>query len=181
MMISLFDPRLWLGIVIWSVLAAGVSYQTGARVEAKAAELRETKATAAALAEQAEENRIVLEQERAAYQSLQDRYNAYNQEKAREKIEVDALIADLRAANRRLSIPVRRAACPVRAGQDPAAAGGTGEEGRADLTPAAAEFLITIAAQGDTAIRKHAAVVDLYEQARKACARQLPIPSTTQE
>jgi hypothetical protein len=178
---NLFNPSFWLAVVLWTAAVAIPSYLKGFDVAETAAQLREAGITAAAKAEQHAEDLKTLEIERTARKELDERYAAYQEEKNREQIENDALIADLRADRRRLSIPVRRPACQASPGADPATAGGTGEEGRADLTPPAAEFLVGLATRGDDAIRKHAAVVDLYENARSACARQEPESNHTEK
>lgn len=79
----------------------------------------------------------------------------------------DRLVADIRSGAQRLSIAAH---CPSPAGQapaDPAAALGAGAEGaRAELDRSAAEALVSIAADGDTAIRERNACFEQYDAIR---------------
>ncbi len=171
-MINLNPLEKVLMAVVWTLAIFGFGYiaaYSDAREDAQAIEAART---AAALQKQADENAIVLAAERTLRRQLQTAYDAYRQEKEDAKKSADALIADLRADNKRLRIPVRRPVCPVGADSGGSAAGGTGGEGYADLTPGASEFLIRLTDRGDDAIRKHAKVADLYEQLRAACERK---------
>lgn len=169
---NFLNPSFWLAVVLWTAVVAGGSYMKGSHDAESAAKLREAAITQQAKAEQHAEDLKTLQLERTMRAAMQERYDAYQEEQRRAKMETDALIADLRAGRRRLSIPAR-AHCPASAGANPTAAGRTGEEGRAELDHDTSRALIALTDRGDDAIRKHAAVVDLYEAARKACARQI--------
>ena len=82
------------------------------------------------------------------------------------KTRQDRLVAGIRAGTQRLSIAAH---CPAagQAATDPSFAAGTGPEGaRAELDRSAAEALVAIAADGDTAIRERNACIALYDATR---------------
>ncbi|WP_432239902.1 lysis system i-spanin subunit Rz [Herbaspirillum robiniae] len=142
----------------------------GWRLGAALATLKGEVATANADAANARADQAVrvLEAERKAHDGMQAIEDRLTKERDAAKNEKDAFIAGVRSGAIRLSIPV---VGPVRAGAsdaDAAATGGPGNEARAELTPAAAEFLDAIADEGDDAIRQANAVIDAYEAARKA-------------
>jgi hypothetical protein len=170
MMAILFDPRFWLSIVIWTAAVAFVAHDRGERQATKEAERKELKASNDALEAKIRIDAETREKERRLVRLLDNRYDKYHQEEIDEKARADRLIADLRANARRMSIPVSYAPCAAGSAADPGVAGGSGQEGRADLTPGAGEFLVRLAERGDVAIRKHAEVVDRYELMRKECS-----------
>lgn len=106
---------------------------------------------------------------RTAEQAVADT-NA-EQDAKRHKVEADAksridqLRADLRAANKRLSIPAK---CPAIAGADPGAAGGPGAETRAEILPGTADDLVRIAGECDAVVRERNALIDRYNTVRDA-------------
>jgi hypothetical protein len=161
-----------LGIAL-AAAAAGFIY--GEQHARAAAEEAERGRTAQALHQLAEADARVLEREKAKRLADYQTFTTYRKEHEDADQKTEAVVADLRADNRRLRIPVRpdRPAAPAAGGS---AAGGPGEEGRAELTADAAEFLVRLAGRGDDAIRKHAAVVDAYEHLRAACTAT---PETT--
>jgi hypothetical protein len=173
-MIALLDPRLWLALVLWTAAVAFLSYQQGAGHERKEAERRELKASNDALEEKARLDADATARQRHLARVLDNRHEKYFQEERDAKVKTDRLIADLRADNRRLSIPVRNPACPAGADPDAGTAAGTGAEGRADLTAGASEFLVRLADRGDAAIRKHAEVVDRYQLLQQFCEGRAP-------
>lgn len=170
----LIDPRFWLGIVLWTAVVSFVSHDRGERQAKKEAERKELKASNDAMNEKIRIDAETRETERRLVRILDNRYEKYQQEENDAKAKADRLIADLRANVRRLSIPVVYQACAAGANPDPGAAAGSSQEGRADLTPGAGEFLVRLAERGDAAIRKHAEVVDRYELMRQACERGAP-------
>lgn len=172
MTLTLLDPRFWLAAVLWTAAVAFLSHERGARVERKLAQAEDTRKTNEALQAKADADANTREIERLMAKTLATRQERYEQEKARAKSETDRLIADVRANARRLSIPVRTH-CEAGTASSGAIAGGSGQEGRAELDPGAGEFLISLTARGDNAILKHAEVVDRYELLRKACTGQL--------
>lgn len=76
--------------------------------------------------------------------------------------EIERLRADVVDGTRRLSIATRQ----VHPAGDPAAACRGGDEARAELDPEAAQTLVTIAVDGDAAIRQLNACIDAYEAVR---------------
>jgi hypothetical protein len=109
------------------------------------------RATETALRDQADELRNKLNKETRNAQDAQTR-----------------LVADIRSGTQRMSIAAH---CPAagQAASDTGTAPGTGSESaRAELDPKAAEDLVAIAADGDTAIRERNACIALYESVREA-------------
>jgi prophage endopeptidase len=87
-----------------------------------------------------------------------------------EKNQHDRLVADLRAGAFRLSVPIvasAGAACGAGLAGDPATTAGDWRETRAELAPAAAEDLATIAADGNAAIAQLNACIDRYNDVRQ--------------
>jgi hypothetical protein len=69
----------------------------------------------------------------------------------------------------KLRIPVKTPVCPVSTATDTAlASGNSAGETRAELSPEAGKALFAIAEEGDRAIRKLQACVDMYNQARES-------------
>lgn len=137
------------------------------------------KAAAAAYAKLTATNKATVEAERELRRVERTSYEKYYKAQEKKTYEADRLIADLRADTRRLRVPVRRVpgACPVQGGS---ATAGTGEEGHAELSPDAGEFLVSLLKRGDTAILKHAEVVDRYDRLAAACAAHNSPPPTTE-
>lgn len=118
-------------------------------------------------ASQAEKERLEAEakynaelaQKQAEIQASAD---AIQHKYEKEKRDAEKTISDLRASiqsgSMRLSVPVTRVSSDSR----PA----SGEE-RAELDPATADRLVSIAADGDTAIRELNQCIDQYNAARK--------------
>lgn len=156
------------------IAAAGWGAYAYGGHEARAADaLAEKGRTAAAVKLQADADDKVLANERKQRQADAATFTTYRKEHENADQTTERVVADLRADNRRLRIPVQytvRSAAPAAGGS---AAGGPGEEGRADLTAGASEFLVRLTARGDEAIRKHAAVVDAYDHLRAACTAAL--------
>jgi prophage endopeptidase len=138
----------------------------------KEAERKELKVSNAALDEKIKVDAETRETERRLIRILDNRYDKYTQEESNAKAKTDLLIADLRSGAGRMSFPVSDKNYQTGTYPTSSAAAGSGEEGRADITAGAAEFLLRLTERGDTAIRKHAEVVDRYELQRQACMRQ---------
>lgn len=113
----------------------------------------------------------VHETEHLLARSMDKRELEYRQGEEHAKTVTDGINADLRDHRLRLFVATRPGAV-CRTAKDPGAgaADGTGGKGSAELDPSAAEFLVSIAAAGDKARRKHAAVVDAYNELRTTCA-----------
>lgn len=175
----LLNPTFWLAICVWTAFIAVSAADYGAERE----RVKQVQMSADALEKQARANDEVLARERALRTADRTEFAKYKEEQAHAEEATRKRIADVERDNRRLRVPVRR---PVCAG--PADAGGTAgpdvvPEGFADLTAGASALLLDLTARGDTAIRKHAAVVDAYERLRLACtaAPDQPTPPTTTE
>lgn len=109
----------------------------------------------------------VLQAERNARDAIQAITDKLTNERDTARHEKDLYIAGVRSGAIRLSVPVI-AAVPAGPGcADSTAAGGSGQEARAELTPAAAEFLDDIASEGDDAIRQANALIDTYNALRE--------------
>lgn len=163
----LLNPTFWLAICVWTAFVAVYCVDVGEERE----RLKQTELTARALEKQAEANERVLATERKLRTDNLKAFDTYRQEQLHADQARDQLLTDLRRDNRRLRIPtssVCRAA--------PAAGGETADrpldEGFAELDERTTDALVSIASRGDTAIRKHAAVVDAYERLRLACTAQ---------
>jgi G:T/U-mismatch repair DNA glycosylase len=107
----------------------------------------------------------VLQAERNARDAIQAITDKLTNERDAARNEKDTLLL-VRSAIR-LSVPVI-ASVPTGAGcADTGTAGRPGQEARAELTPAAAEFLDDIASEGDDAIRQSNALIDAYNALRE--------------
>lgn len=124
-------------------------------------EIRTAAATAAANAERAARDKEAAAAEELAAESMR-----HLQESRHAQMEIDHLRADLRAARVRLSVPVARCTTGSSAGSDPATAGGSGSEARAELMPQTAADLVGIAADGDAAVRQLNRCIDVYNAVR---------------
>lgn len=103
---------------------------------------------------------------------------AIDQRRAKEQAHADDQIkqlrTDLSTGARRLSIPTT-AACALPAGAATGSAGTVARvepEARAQLTEQAAQELVGIAADGDSAIRQLNAVIDAYAAVQAMCSHQ---------
>ena len=178
-MITLFDPRLWAAAILCIGLSFFAGSWHGADAATEKARVAEAGRTAQALAGLAKEKDAELAKERALRTIDRTALNKFTKEQEDAKAETDRVIAGLHRDVIRLRIPVR---APRQATQDagrPAAAA-TGEEGRAELTADASEFLVGLLARGDEGIRKHAEVVDRYERLRVACTTDSPTEAPSQ-
>ncbi len=130
------------------------------------AHLAETEAKVSTL------ERLYREREHSLLARLDQLDTTHQEELARVQREKDHFAAGVRAGRIRLSIPVAAAApapaCPAHhsaAATDPAPAGPP-QEARAELAPAAAQALVAIADDGDSAIRDLNACIDRYATVR---------------
>jgi hypothetical protein len=169
------DPRIWLAGIIWTLLVAIAGYMTGHETASDQAERVQRENTVNANRTIAAMNDWRIEQSAALRLANNARFDSHRQQEAKAHEQTDRLIADLRSDNRRLRIPVR--AC----GNTETAASGTlasghQPQGYAELDGATSAALVAITRDGDDAIRKHALVVDAYEDLRKACTAPLPAP-----
>ncbi|MDR9835004.1 lysis system i-spanin subunit Rz [Herbaspirillum huttiense] len=134
-------------------------------------------ANQAAADARAERTQQVLKAERNARDAIQAITDKLTNERDAARHEKDTYIAGVRSGAIRLSVPV---VAPVPAGAsctDTSTAGGAGQEARAELTPAAAEFLDDIASEGDDAIRQSNALIDAYNALREKLNVQAQEPA----
>lgn len=171
-------PGLWLALLVWTLLTAGLGMLYGAEQVREDAMLEEQGRTVQAIQRVIDENAKVLADEKDLREQDRKRFTTYREEQANAKAESDRFIADLRRGAVRLRAPVRSVCGAAPDAVGPAAAG-TEREGHAELTNDASEFLDGLLARGDTGIRKHAAVVDLYENLRQKCSAPSTQPEQT--
>lgn len=153
---------------LWSLaLIIGTSLYVAGEL-GEAAKLEKARAVAAALQAQAVEHAQLLAGERALRAADAQKFTVFKQEQDRAQAEKDRFISDLRRDVVRLRVPIRPRAPEGTPGTRPAATG-SGDEGHAELTADAAQFVVDLLARGDTAIRKHGEVVDRYERLRLTC------------
>lgn len=160
----------WFALTVMLALAAGLfGFVEGRDVEREAAKVKAMKEAAASYTELVRINSATVERERELRRTERAAYENYYATQEKRNRETDRLVADLRRDAVRLRVPVRRdpQACAVPSGS---AAAGTGEEGHAELSGNAAEFLVRLLQRGDDAIAKHAEVVDRYDRLAAACA-----------
>lgn len=98
------------------------------------------------------------QQMQQAAQSQADQLRKANQDA---QAQITHLRSDIASGELRLSIATRS----VQSGQDAGTASGNSET-RAELDPAAAQSLVSIAGDGDNAIRQLNACIDIYNQVR---------------
>jgi len=173
---SWLDPRAWLALIIWTACVAFFADHRATKIERTAAEARELKISIEARDAKIAADKDTKARENKLAQAFDARVAQTYKDQQSEKAAADRLIADLRNRNKRMSIPVVDTVCRVGANGSAPAAAGSGAEGRADLTPGAAEFLAGLAQRGDAAIRKHATLVDLYNELRNACMNPIHQP-----
>jgi hypothetical protein len=166
---ALMDPRVWLAMLMWTMVMLGLGALYGSEQAREEAAIETNRITVQALNRQATVNDTVLANERALRAQDRERFTTYREETAHAQEISDRLVADLRRDAIRLRVPVRSVCSAPGDGSGPAATG-TEREGHAELTQDAAEFVVGLLARGDTGIRKHAAVVDLYENLRQKCS-----------
>lgn len=176
-------PRVFLGTSLLAVAFAAAWTIQGWRKNADIDNLKSGIATAnqAAAEALAERTQQVLKAERNARDAIQTITDKLTNERDAARNEKDTFIAGVRSGAIRLSVPVI-ASVPTGSGcADTGSAGRPGQEARAELTPAAAEFLDDIASEGDDAIRQSNALIDAYNALREKLnvqAQQSPGLST---
>lgn len=155
---SLFNPWVLLGIVMAVLSSFGGGYYKGKRDEVTRQQLE-----IAALNAQARQKEQALV---AAVNVTADELRKTNEKAKTASKERDAAIT---AGTYRLRVPTKTPVCPVSATADPApAAGDSAGEARAELDPAFGKALFAIAEEGDRAIVKLNACVDLYNKAMES-------------
>ena len=150
---SLLDPRLWMAFA----LACGLSFWAGHHKGYALSELEQSVAIAEANAHSAQVEKVMNEELTNMSNKLKDTQNAA-------KAKIETLRTDIASGAVRLSIATKTSVCTA---TDTAFASGN-QQTRTELEPAAALGLISIAADGDEAIRKLNSCIDSYNQVRIA-------------
>ena len=160
--------RAGLGAILLAMAFAAAWMIQGWRKDADIDHLKAGIAVAnqAAADARAERTQQVLQAERNARDAIQAITDKLTNERDTARHEKDTFIAGVRSGAIRLSVPVVAAVSAGPGCADSTAAGGLGQEARAELTPAAAEFLDDIASEGDDAIRQSNALIDAYNALR---------------
>lgn len=157
----------------WALLQ---SYQRGQ--DAGAAQVQQRWDQQQAL--QARRHAQALDTLRQRGNALQDQLHQQDSRRHQERTHAQSQIQRLRAAVRsaavRLSIPTTGPACPAAPGPEGASPAARPEQARAELAPEAADALVSIAADGDSAIRDLNACIDRYEAVRQAINAPLATP-----
>jgi prophage endopeptidase len=113
----------------------------------------------------AEATDAVRKVETEASERLNDLASKHAKEIRDAKVRSDRIVADIRSGALRMSIPVA-SACPSPEAQGAAPAGGDRPQARAELAAEAAGTLVSIASEGDEAIRQLNACIDAYNEVR---------------
>lgn len=108
---------------------------------------------------------------------LHDQETTHHQEKTHAQAEMDRLRAAVRAGSVRLFVPTAGAACPGSQAPEGASPAGGFAKARAELDPAAAETLVAITSDGDSAIRDLNACIDRYNTVRQSLNTPLDAPA----
>ena len=149
----MFNPWIILAALVASGLFGWYEYHAGYK---------------AAMAENAAQVAKANEQSRQTEQKLATTVVSHATKLKKAQKNADQRTAKLKLdignGSLRLSIPTQ--SC-LHATADSTATSGNSGEGRAELDRQTAENLIAIAADGDAAIRKHAACVDAYNEIRE--------------
>lgn len=166
MTISILDPRLWLALIVTSVVSYGIGDFNGRSGANKAHELELAK-----LSQEAE-------REYRALQDLSDRTagelrmmidlkaSEFEKERKNAQAQIDSLRRDVVSGAYRLSVPV--ASCPA----SPFSAGsrstaGVADTERAELLPTTALDLIDIAADADAEVRRTNLCINAYNEVKR--------------
>ena len=155
--------RPWITLVFTGIIGAAFGFAVGWRLHGSHSE-----ATIAKIHQQsAEDVARALAQARSTEQKLQSEADTlietYQKEQKNAQNTIEKLRADLRVGTLRLSVP--RTDTPDTMPTDPAT---QHPENRTRLDLAVADTLVTITADGDTAIRNLNRCIDQYSAIRKA-------------
>ena len=151
---SIFNPWVILGFVLAMLSSFGSGYFKGQNDEYKRQQIE-----IAALNAKARETEQVMAQVAQSYgETLRKANNVA-------KVKETKLRADIATGNLRLSIPTQSSTvCP--SSNTPIASGSDGGEARTELSGSVSETLISIASEGDAAIRKLNTCIQSYETLR---------------
>jgi prophage endopeptidase len=172
---ALMSPSLWLGLLLAALALLGAGGAIGYRLADTLADNRALKVEQAAAKERlAHADALLAANGKVAALTDARRTDIdkiavkHTEEMKDAETKIAGLRADVRSGAVRLSIAVRAAtrAGSDQASGDPSPSGGDPEEARAELMPATADALISIAADGDDAVRDFNACHDAYEAIR---------------
>lgn len=154
---SLLNPWVLLGITLAVLSSFGGGYYKGKQAEHDRQQLE-----IAALNAQA---RI---KEQALTSAVNTTANVLRSTNERAKLAIEKRNRDIDSGRVKLWVPVQET-CPVHAATDTASpAGNSPRETRTELDPAFGKALFAIAEEGDRAIRKLSACVEMYNKARES-------------
>lgn len=145
-------PYLWVACIVAIIASYGLGHHKGY--------------TLAALEQQAvigQLNEKAREDERAHTEAINQMATQLTKANHDADIQTSRLRSQLRAGTRSLFLP---AACPVQAGASAATPTGDRNEARAELDGATADALVSIAEDGDKAIRQLNSCIDAYNALR---------------
>jgi len=150
-MLSLLDPKIWLAFL----LAIGISFAVGHHKGYAQSEAEQAVAIA-------EANAQARQVEQVMTTKLNETATKLRKENDAAKTQITTLRNDVASGAVRLSIATQAS---VSTASDTAPTCGN-QQARAELDPTAANALISIAADGDEAIRKLNSCIDSYNQVR---------------
>jgi hypothetical protein len=155
---SLINPYAWL--IFFAVLAAlfEFGYSSGKKTEQEVQAINTAKLNA--------EARI---KEQALVNAVHNQTNELIKAQNETKIASKKRNADIDSGTFRLRVPVKDSICSVSTSTDsPSSYGDNPGEARAELNPAFGKALFEIAEEGDRAIAKLNACVEMYNQVRES-------------
>ena len=152
---SIFNPYILLGIVLFVLSAFGGGYYKGGQDEVSRKQLEIAKLNSDA---RQKEQALTAAVNAQATQLMKANQNA--------KLLQQKHNADIDSGALKLRIPVKTPVCPVSASTDaPATSGADLGTATAELDGETAKALIALTAEGDAAIRKFNTCVNLYNEA----------------
>jgi hypothetical protein len=166
----LIDPRFWLATLLWTAAILATGYMRGVHVTQKEARLEAKKLALQAAEDLNLETEKTRNTEKALQLLLADRDRRHHEEKTKYEKTIDSLRGAVRTGDLRLRVAVKN--CEAAAATDATSASGPGSEARAELMPETAAELISIAGEGDAAVRRANQCADLYEGVRRQIEAQ---------
>ena len=152
---SIFNPYILLGIVLFVLSSFGGGYYKGGQDEVTKQQLEIAKLNGEA---RQKEQALTAAVNAQATQLMKANQNA--------KLLQQKHNADIDSGALKLRIPVKTPLCPVPASTDAAATSGANlGDSTAELDPETSKALIALTAEGDAAIRKFNTCVNLYNEA----------------
>jgi hypothetical protein len=154
-MLSLFNPYVLLGIVLTVLSAFGGGYYKGGHDEVTRQQLEIAKLNA--------ESR---QKEQALVSAVNAQANQLQKANQNAKLLQQKHNADIESGMLKLRVAVKASECAVHSPSDtPASSGANLGTTSAELDPTTAKSLVAITDEGDTAIRKLATCISLYNEA----------------